>query len=165
MQSGRCVHIFEVMSTTSPEIDPLYGTPLLGSKDDAVIYVASREPGGEGVIRRYALIDGVREVGTKIDPRLDLWPHSPTGLNWGYAGSGPAQTALAILADHFGAARALRPPKGGTYREPADAAGARAIRLHQPFKFAVVASAGERWAISSGHIDKLIEKLEAAQPT
>jgi hypothetical protein len=28
--------------------------------------------------------------------------HSPTGFEWGYNGSGPAQLALAILADHFG---------------------------------------------------------------
>lgn len=28
--------------------------------------------------------------------------HSPTGFNWGYQGSGAAQLALAILADHFG---------------------------------------------------------------
>lgn len=34
----------------------------------------------------------------ELDPRLDLRNHSPTGLSWGYAGSGPAQTALAMLA-------------------------------------------------------------------
>jgi hypothetical protein len=28
--------------------------------------------------------------------------HSPDGFEWGYHGSGPAQLALAILADHFG---------------------------------------------------------------
>lgn len=38
----------------------------------------------------------------KIDHRLDLVNHSPTGLAWGYGGSGPAQCALAILADHLG---------------------------------------------------------------
>ena len=27
--------------------------------------------------------------------------HSPTGLEWGYGGSGPADTALSILADYF----------------------------------------------------------------
>lgn len=34
-----------------------------------------------------------------LDPRpsLKLRNHSPTGFNWGYAGSGPAQLALAIL--------------------------------------------------------------------
>ena len=31
--------------------------------------------------------------------RLDLRNHSPTGFAWGYGGSGPAQLALAILAD------------------------------------------------------------------
>lgn len=28
---------------------------------------------------------------------LKVWNHSPTGFNWGYSGSGPAQLALAIL--------------------------------------------------------------------
>lgn len=32
-------------------------------------------------------------------PRLDLRNHSATGFSWGYAGSGPSQLALAILAD------------------------------------------------------------------
>lgn len=31
---------------------------------------------------------------------LRLVPHSPTGFNWGYGGSGPAQLSLAILLDH-----------------------------------------------------------------
>ena len=36
------------------------------------------------------------------------WPlphlvyHSPSGLSWGYHGSGPADTALSILADALG---------------------------------------------------------------
>ena len=38
--------------------------------------------------------------GRRLNPRLDLWNHSPTGFEWGYCGSGPAQLALAILADH-----------------------------------------------------------------
>jgi hypothetical protein len=31
--------------------------------------------------------------------RTDLRNHSPTGFEWGYAGSGPAQLALALLVD------------------------------------------------------------------
>ena len=31
--------------------------------------------------------------------RLEVREHSPTGFNWGYGGSGPAQLALALLAD------------------------------------------------------------------
>jgi hypothetical protein len=34
--------------------------------------------------------------------RLDLFNHSPTGFSWGYGGSGPAQLAVALLADALG---------------------------------------------------------------
>jgi hypothetical protein len=34
-----------------------------------------------------------------LNPRHDLRNHSPTGLKWGYSGSGPAQLALALAAD------------------------------------------------------------------
>lgn len=37
--------------------------------------------------------------GEPLDPRWDLANHSPDGFSWGYYGSGPAQLALAILAD------------------------------------------------------------------
>jgi len=37
-----------------------------------------------------------------LNPRLDLANKSPTGFAWGYLGSGPAQLALAILADCYG---------------------------------------------------------------
>ena len=59
--------------------------------------------------------------GREISARLDLWNHSPTGREWGYFGSGPAQTALAILADYLD-------------NEHAEAA----VRMHQRFKFDVI---------------------------
>jgi uncharacterized protein (DUF2249 family) len=37
--------------------------------------------------------------GQPLNPRYDLRNHSPDGFAWGYGGSGPAQLALAILAD------------------------------------------------------------------
>ena len=37
-----------------------------------------------------------------LDPRHDLRSHSPCGFEWGYGGSGPAQLALALLADALG---------------------------------------------------------------
>lgn len=37
-----------------------------------------------------------------LDPRFDLRNHSPTGFEWGYGGSGPAQLALALAADVLG---------------------------------------------------------------
>jgi len=45
-----------------------------------------------------------------------VWNHSPDGFNWGYAGSGPAQLALAILL-------------------AAGCGDELAVRLHQRFKF------------------------------
>jgi hypothetical protein len=62
-------------------------------------------------------LDGER---LELRPSLRLWNHSPTGFAWGYAGSGPAQLALAILlqfTDRF-----------------------TAVRLHQQFKFEQVAA-------------------------
>lgn len=43
--------------------------------------------------------DGKPAVPHALDPRLDIVNHSPDGFSWGYYGSGPAQLALAILAD------------------------------------------------------------------
>jgi uncharacterized protein DUF6166 len=54
-----------------------------------------------------------------LPPRHDLMNHSPTGFEWGYGGSGPAQLALAILADVTGD-------------------DALAVRLHHQFKFKVI---------------------------
>jgi hypothetical protein len=76
--------------------------------------------------------------GCALNPRLDLWNHSPSGFEWGYGGSGPAQLALAILADHLGD-------------------GELAVELHQEFKFQVVARLQrERWTLASGEIDQAI---------
>ena len=37
-----------------------------------------------------------------LHPRHDLRNHSPTGFEWSYSGSGPAQLALALAADVLG---------------------------------------------------------------
>ncbi len=62
------------------------------------------EPGPRGTIDIDRIITAIDEHGKtrQLDLRLDLANHSPTGFCWGYGGSGPAQTALAILADYFG---------------------------------------------------------------
>ncbi|MGH6693352.1 MAG: DUF6166 domain-containing protein [Gammaproteobacteria bacterium] len=65
--------------------------------------------------------------------RLDLSNHSPTGFEWGYGGSGPAQLALAILADYLDDAEALP--------------------LYQDFKRDVIAGLGDEWRITGGAID------------
>lgn len=58
------------------------------------------EVGGCSVL----VLDGPPEnvvVGPLL-PRNDLRNHSPDGFEWGYGGSGPAQLALALLADATG---------------------------------------------------------------
>jgi len=42
------------------------------------------------------------EIVRPLNPRFDIRNHSPTGFEWGYGGSGPAQLALAICADALG---------------------------------------------------------------
>lgn len=42
------------------------------------------------------------------DASLAIANHSPDGFNWGYGGSGPAQTALAICLELFGERKAVR---------------------------------------------------------
>ncbi len=37
-----------------------------------------------------------------LEPRNDLFNHSPDGFAWGYGGSAPAQLALALAADVLG---------------------------------------------------------------
>ena len=44
----------------------------------------------------------------RLEPSLKLRNHSPTGFEWGYGGSGPAQLALAILLDSQGPEIALQ---------------------------------------------------------
>jgi hypothetical protein len=60
------------------------------------------------------LVTVTRSGRTKpLDPRYDLRKNSPTGFPWGYNGNGPAQLALAILTDYFGAK-----PGGKALAEP-----------------------------------------------
>ncbi len=57
-------------------------------------------------------VEEENEVGVvefrELPLRLDLANKSPTGFSWGYSGSGPAQLALALLADVIGDDEALK---------------------------------------------------------
>ena len=53
--------------------------------------------------RRNGTAADVTVDGVPLNPRRDLWNHSPSGFEWGYAGSGPAQLALGVArADCLG---------------------------------------------------------------
>lgn len=75
-----------------------------------------------------------------LNPRLDLRNHSPTGFEWGYGGSGPAQLALAILSDHLG--------------------NEKALTLYQQFKEEVITVLPyERWTLRADEIDRAVENI------
>ena len=77
--------------------------------------------------------------------RLDLRNHSPTGLEWGYGGSGPSQLALALLADAV--------------------EDDFACQWHQAFKWAVVAGLPyEGWRLSLAEVREWSQRRRAEQP-
>jgi len=87
------------------------------------------------------LVNGKR---AHLPVRLDLYNHSPDGFEYGYGGSGPAQLALALLADVLGD-------------------DDRAVRLHQPFKWRVIARLAQEdpWRLTRLEILGHVEALEA----
>jgi hypothetical protein len=92
---------------------------------------------------REGRVADVRVDGRLLNPRLDLWNHSPSGFEWGYGGSGPAQLALALLADHL-------------------QNDEEAVQLHQEFKFAVVAGLPYRgWMLTSVELARTVASLRA----
>lgn len=83
--------------------------------------------------------------GGRLDPRFELWNHSPTGFEWGYGGSGPAQLALALLADHLGDDE-------------------QALNLYQRFKWAVIAELpGKQWRLTSRELDQALQNIREAE--
>jgi hypothetical protein len=92
----------------------------------------------------------VREEGVekprKLPERRDLYNHSPGGFAWGYGGSGPAQLALAILAD-------LTDDR-------------TALRYYQHFKFKAIAGLeqDQGWELTEESIRKTLAKIEEDHP-
>jgi hypothetical protein len=58
--------------------------------------------GDEVISRMCNVVVWCRSSRYDLPVRLDLRNHSPTGFDWGYSGSGPAQLALALVADCMG---------------------------------------------------------------
>lgn len=79
-----------------------------------------------------------------LQPRMDIYPHSPAGFEWGYGGSGPSQLALALCADALNN-------------------DARARRVYQNFKFQVVAKFPEAgWHLTEEQVRNAVSTLEAS---
>src|SRR5947207_15748033 len=80
-----------------------------------------------------------------LDPRRDLRNHSPTGFEWGFGGSGPAQLALALAAD------VLQDDE-------------RAQDVYQRLKFKLIGSLpDEGWMLTEDRIRAAIATIEQEQ--
>lgn len=110
-------------------------------KQGQKFYVGFIQPDGERLVEMRTMKDDMTMdrgmidesyTGEPLDLRLDLMRHSPTGFAWGYGGSGPAQLALAMLADALGDDR-------------------EALRIYQRFKEVLIARlpGDEGFAISA----------------
>ena len=79
--------------------------------------------------------------GLPLNPRNDLYDHSPDGMRWSYGGSGCAQLALAILADLYD--------------------DKLAMRLHQPFKWLTIANfPKEDFKMTEEQVRKVVKQIQ-----
>ena len=86
-----------------------------------------------------------------LDPRPDLHDYSPTGFEWNYAGSGPAQLSLAILAHHYRDKLTL--PSGDNM----------ALRLCQRFKQEAIAKFPlEGFEIDTNYVNFVVRKIHGS---
>jgi hypothetical protein len=109
----------------------------------AIRYRGRRLPTG-CIIKRQDLTIPGRRSWSKLSPlkSLRLRSHSPDGFEWGYGGSGPAQTALALVLDYTRDRTA-------------------ALALYQDFKFKIVANLPDDWEPSGDQISEAIEAIRA----
>ena len=94
-----------------------------------------RYEGGRSLAGAEVTVDG-----KPLDPRYDLKRLSPTGFEWTYEGNGPAQLALALLAEHLGD-------------------DAKALALYEPFMRVMVAELDNSWELSSTDIDAALRAI------
>lgn len=87
-------------------------------------------------------IDGIRVLvnGQPLSERYDLKRFTNGGFEWTYEGAGPAQLALALLADHLGD-------------------DGRALELYAPFMREVIANLENDWELTSQEIDQVLAKI------
>lgn len=81
-----------------------------------------------------------------LDPAAsqEIINHSPTGFNWGYGGSGPAQLALALLLDATGDKD-------------------RSVRFYQTFKWDQVSNLPNNWKLTETSILNWLSERENGQ--
>lgn len=75
--------------------DAVQSVSLAQNHQEPVEYVGFRVDG------RAVVLNLSEHRRLSLERSLDLVNHSPTGFEWGYSGSGPAQLACALLLDYY----------------------------------------------------------------
>ena len=124
------------------------------------VYVGKRFTQHDAAIYVVELLTG------KISTLRHHVKHSPTGMEWGYAGSGPSDTARSILIDVFGEyskcemcngrsrtwTDCLAPGCGGTHITP------RIESKYQAFKFDVISRLDkDEWLLEESTVHEWLE--------
>ena len=119
----------------------------LPTSDRDIVYVGYRQR-GQAIVEKLPCQERLTP-----DRSPELMNHSPSGFEWGYGGSGPAQLALAVLLDYTGDE-------------------AFALDHYQEFKTEVVsqldcARSDGRWGLTASEIDAVLHETldEPAAPT
>ncbi len=121
------------------------------------MYKGQRPADDESCPERSRRIGGCRVYvieGDKARPLYHVKYHSDA-FEWGYGGSGPADTSLSILADYFGEKR--------LNRKQIERGESRAWQWHQPFKwarFAVAPADHTGFTITEEQITEWLTKQE-----
>lgn len=88
-----------------------------------------------------SVVDEQTRCVSALDAGYRYVNHSPTGFDWGYTGSGPAQLAFALLLDHCGAV-------------------GPALLFYQDFKEREIATLNhDRWEMTSGEIEQALMRI------
>ena len=82
-------------NTQPPTSNGIQAAALANRRDDSVEYVGFRVDG------RAIVLNLSEHRRLFSDRSLDVVNHSPSGFEWGYAGSGPAQLACGLLLDYY----------------------------------------------------------------
>ena len=91
----------------------------------------------DGICKLYCIYPDNEATEIDLNRSLAVRDHSPTGFEWGYGGSGPAQTALALLLE--------------TTDENV------ALRFYEEFKSQIIARLSHKgWQLTISQIDRWI---------
>jgi hypothetical protein len=102
----------------------------------SIVCFAGQRRGNETAVTM--IVDGTTR---ELPLHLGVYRHSPSGFEWGYLGSGPAQLALALCVEVVG-------PE-------------RAVRVHQVVKDRLVARLdGDDWVLTGHQVLQVIEAEE-----